>query len=75
MFSGHHSEPINIDVGNAFEPPAERNLRRERTLSKFLDALNDNEVGRNNPGEVDPIGSLLSRFQHRKINFSTVPEL
>ncbi|KAF8496482.1 WD40 repeat-like protein [Russula emetica] len=53
MLSSHRSEPIDIDVGNVFEPPGERNLRRERTLSKFLDALSD--VGRQNPDEVDPI--------------------
>jgi hypothetical protein len=60
MLSSHRSEPIDINVGNVFEPPGERNLRRERTLSKFLDALN--EVGRHNPDEVDPIGSYYPVF-------------
>ena len=60
MLSSHRSEPIDIDVGNVFEPPGERNLRRERTLSRFLDALN--EVGRHNPNEVDPIGSYYPIF-------------
>ena len=55
MLSMHRSDPIDIGTGNVFEPPGERNLRRERTLSKVLDALN--EVGRHNPDEVDPIGS------------------
>jgi hypothetical protein len=55
MLSSRRSEPIDIDVGNVFEPSGEQNLRRERTLSKLLDALN--EVGRHNPDEVDPIGS------------------
>ena len=74
MLSTRRPEPIDIDVGNVFEPPGERNLRRERTLSKFLDALN--EAGRHNPDEVDPIGSYY-RFQpeHRKLNSSAVPKL
>lgn len=61
MLSSRRPEPIDIDVGNVFEPPGERNLRRERTLSKFLDALN--EAGRHNdPDEVDPIGSYYPVF-------------
>jgi len=57
MLPSHRSEPagIDINVNNVFEPPGERNLRRERTLSKFLDA--PDEAGRHNPNEVDPIGS------------------
>jgi hypothetical protein len=60
MFSSHHREPIPIEVGSVFEPPGERNVRRERTLSKLLDALN--ELGRHDPDEVDPIGSFYSVF-------------
>ncbi|KAH9963011.1 WD40-repeat-containing domain protein [Russula dissimulans] len=56
MFSSHHREPIPIEVGSVFEPPGERNVRRERTLSKLLDALN--ELGRHDPDEVDPIDVL-----------------
>jgi hypothetical protein len=55
MLSSHRTDPIHIGVGNVFEPPGERNIRRERTLSKLLDAFN--EVGRPNPDQVDPIGS------------------
>jgi hypothetical protein len=73
MLSGHRSEPMDIDVGNFFEPPGERNLRRDRTLSKFLDALN--EVGRNNPDEVDPIGSYYPVSEHRKLDSLAVPKL
>ena len=50
----------SINMGSVFEPPGERNLRRERTLSKFLDALN--EVGKHNPDEVDPVGSYYLVF-------------
>jgi hypothetical protein len=62
MLSSHRSEPIHIDVGNVFEPPGERNIRRERTLSKLLDAFN--ELSRHNPDEVDPIGSYYHVSQH-----------
>ena len=75
MLSSHRSEPIDIDVGNAFEPPGERNLRRERTLSKFLDALTLNEAGRHNTDEVDPIGSYYPVSVHRKLDSSAVPKL
>jgi hypothetical protein len=63
MFSSYRREPIPLDLGNVFEPLGERNVRRERTLSKLMDALN--EVGRRDTDEVDPIGSCLSRSQHR----------
>ena len=56
MLSSHHREPIHIDVGSVFEPSGERNVRRKRTVSKLLDALND--LGRHDPDEVDPIGSF-----------------
>jgi hypothetical protein len=55
MTSGR-PEPIFIDVDNVFEPPGGRNVRREQTLSKLLDALN--ELGKQDRGEVDPTGSF-----------------
>jgi hypothetical protein len=65
MLSSRRPEPtMDIGMGNVFEPPGERNFRRERTLSKFLDALN--EVGtRQNPDEVDPIGLYHPGFSLR----------
>ena len=63
MFSSHRREPIPLDMGNVFEPSGERNGRRERTLSKLMDALN--ELGRRDTDEVDPIGSCISRSRHR----------
>jgi hypothetical protein len=54
MLPSHRQEPIHIDVGSVFEPSGERNVRRERTLSKLLDVFN--ELGRRDPAEVDPIG-------------------
>lgn len=59
MFSSHRREPIPLDLGNVFEPSGDRNVIRERTLSKLMDALN--ELGRRDTDEVDPIGSCLSR--------------
>ena len=56
MLSSHRREPIHIDVGSVFEPSGEQNVRRKRTVSKLLDALND--LGRRDPDEVDPIGSF-----------------
>jgi hypothetical protein len=76
MLSGRRSEPIDIDVGNVFEPPGERNFRRDRTLSKFLDALN--EAGRHNPDEIDPIGSYyppILSLSTEKLNPSAVLKL
>lgn len=55
MFPSYRREPIPLDLGNVFEPPGERNVRRERTLSKLMDALS--EMGRRDTDEVDPIGS------------------
>jgi hypothetical protein len=56
ILSSQLQEPDHIDVGSVFEPPGERIARRERTLSRLLDALND--WGRHDPDEVDPIGSF-----------------
>ncbi|KAI0250713.1 WD40-repeat-containing domain protein [Lactifluus subvellereus] len=55
MTSSHRREPISIDVGSVFEPPGEGNARREQTLSRFLDTLNELGTGRHDSGEVDPI--------------------
>ena len=63
MFSTYRREPIPLDVGSVFEPSGERPVRRERTLSKLLDTLN--ELGRRDPDEVDPIGSCLLLPLHR----------
>jgi hypothetical protein len=49
-------EPIFIDVDSASEPPGGRHVRREQTMSKLLDSLN--ELGRQDRGEVDPMGSF-----------------
>ncbi|KAN0131941.1 WD40 repeat-like protein [Lactarius tabidus] len=46
-------EPIFIDVDSASEPPGGRHVRREQTMSKLLDSLN--ELGRQDRGEVDPM--------------------
>jgi hypothetical protein len=61
MLSSRRPESLHIDVGNVFERPGERNIRRERTMSKLLDAFN--ELSRhNNSDEVDPIGSYHPVF-------------
>lgn len=71
MLSSPRSEATYIDVGNVFEPPGERNVRREWTLSKLLDALN--ELGKHNPDEIDPIGSFYPLFS-TELNVSAVCE-
>ncbi|KAH9177768.1 WD40 repeat-like protein [Lactarius sanguifluus] len=43
-------EPV-FDVDSVFEPPGGRNVRREPTMSKLLDALN--ELGKQERSEVD----------------------
>ncbi|KAI9465719.1 WD40 repeat-like protein [Lactarius psammicola] len=53
MTYSRRPEPIFIDVDGVFEPPGGRNVRREPTMSKLLDALN--ELGKQDRGEVDPI--------------------
>ncbi|KAI9509318.1 WD40-repeat-containing domain protein [Russula earlei] len=56
MSSIHRREPVHIDVGSVFDHPGERNVRRERTVSKLLDALN--ELGMHDSDEVDPINVM-----------------
>ncbi|KAI0301607.1 hypothetical protein B0F90DRAFT_1817073 [Multifurca ochricompacta] len=53
MASTRRPEPVFIDVDSVFEPLGERNVRKEQTMSKLLDALN--ELGRHDRDEIDPI--------------------
>jgi hypothetical protein len=69
MLSSLRREPIHIDVGNVFEPPGERNVRRKRTVSKLLDAFN--ELGRRDTNDVDPIGSSCLVLSTADLKFKT----